>query len=508
MLGPADQTPSERGKSRPRGFVPIIDIDGVSLTSDRLFIRRTPIGYLCAGFGDASTLLRFAFENDGSDGSALNRACCRLEKSMAAEGVAKARRLGLEIPLGLINDPQLRRLAIATALLKGGFDPGEARDDRGRWTDTGGGASTTGTNTTTAEIGAVAVANSVAAVADAVISSPGWKIWGRAALEALPRVAGELAGPLAMAGGLILMPTNESLTSEGTLPGRPDVAYKANEMELTLYHVDDQGQRTPFFISHPDADSFYRDEQGNVVGRFVNGAFVLDPAGAAAVLPTVTGEKIEEDNETPEERRARIAALVVRAIAKVRTADPEELCPDPGPDRPGAESASPRTRAYQEQVTRLPYGVVFYLNDVSFDGCRWWGDKNMLEAKAEGFEQHLTDGGGWKSYWTGWQDDVKQMARQAAAAEYFDKSVEWHVAEKPVADLLEAYAERNFRNVKVVWDPPRSDRRDKRDFLVQRPDAGFIEQMRQLATPMAPRYWIGIGPSGRPVLVPAFAAAA
>ena len=502
MLNPTDQTPSGAKTSRPRAFVPVIDIDDASLAPDRPFIRRTPIGYLCAGFGDASALLRFAFENDERDRSPLNRACRRLEKSIAAGGAAKAHRLGVEIPLGEVDDPQLRRLAVATALLKAGFDPGQARDDHGRWTD-GGGASTTGVNTTTAAIGAISVANSVAAVADAVISSPGWKIWSRAALETLPRVAAGLAGPLTMAGGLILMPTNESLIPEGTLPGRPDVAYKANEMELTLYHIDDQDQRTPFFVLHPDADRFYRDEQGNVVGRFVNGAFVLDPAGAAVVLPPTAGDKVDEDNETPEERDARIAALVAQSIAKVRTADPEELCPNPEPDRAGAQSASPRAQAYQEHVTQLPYGVAFYLNGVNFDGCRWWGDKDMLEAKAEGFEQHITDGGEWKSYWKGWEGDVKQMSDQAAAAAYFGKNVEWHVAEKAHADLLDAYAERNFRNVKVVWDPPASGRRDKRDPFVQRPDAGFIEQMRQLASPGAPRYWIGVAPSGRPIFVPA-----
>jgi hypothetical protein len=507
VQGRSRQTTSE-GKLAPTSALSLtIDTEGVSLTSDRIFVRRTPIGYLCAGFGDSSKLLRFAFGGEKRNPSHFDAACRRLDKSIVVEGLAKVRRLGLEIPLGAIEDNHMRRLAIAVALLKAGFDPNQSRDDHGRWTDDGAGASTTGANATTAEIGAVSVASSVAAVADEVISSPGWKLWGRVALEALPRIAAELTGPLAMAGGLILMPTNESLISEGTLPGRPDVAYKANEIELTLYHVDDQGQRTPFFVSRPDADRFYRDEQGNVVGRFVNGAFVLDPAGAAVVLPTTAGDKIDEKDETPEERKTRIAALVVQAIAKVRTADPQELCPDPAPDRAGAESASPRTRAYQEQVTRLPYGVAFYLNDVNFDGCRYWGDGDMLEAKGEGFEQHLTEDGKWESYWKGWQGDVKQMTKQAATAAYFGKNVEWHVAEKPIADLLQAYAESQFPNVKVIWDPPRSGRRDKRDLVVQRPDAGFIEQMRQLASPAAPRYWIGAGPSGRPILVPAPAAA-
>jgi len=122
---------------------------------------------------------------------------------------------------------------------------------------------------------------------------------------------------------------------------------------------------------------------------------------------------------------------------------------------------------------------------------------------AEGFEQHLTPDGEWAPYWTGWDADVRQMTRQAAAAAFFGKRVEWHVAEKPIADILGAYAEANFWNVRVIWDPPISGRRDKRELLLQAPSSGFLEQMRRLASPGAPKYWIGVGADGRPTLVSA-----
>ena len=507
MRGRSDQTLSEGREASPRAFIPVIDTESESLTPDRIFVRRTPIGYLCAGFGDASKLLRFAFEGRERATSALDTACRRLDKSIAAEGLAKAHRLGLEIPLGEIDDPQLRRLAIAAALLKAGFDPDQPRDDHGRWTDGGSANDSTGeTSASTGNVGAISVASSVAAIGDAAISAPGWRLWGGAALEALPGIAARLAGPLGLLGGLILMPTNKNLMSDGTLPGRPDVTYHASEQELTLYHTDGQGEPTPFFVSHPDADGFYSDEQGNVVGRYVNGAFVLDPAGAAGVLPARAGDKVDE-KETPEERQARIAALVEQARVKVRAADPEELCPDPGPDRPGALSTSQQVQDYQQQVTQLPYGVAFYLNGVNFDGCRFWGDKNMLEAKAEGFEQHLTPDGTWKYYWGGWDGDVKQMTAQAAAAELYGKIVEWHVAEKPVADILRAYAESHFSNVRVIWEPPLPSPQKKREFFVQPPDAEFIQDMRRLAFSRASAYWIGVGPSGKPIFVPALTAA-
>jgi len=498
--GGSNQEQAERGKSPLQAFIPVIDTEGERLASDRIFVRRTPIGYLCAGFGDASRLLHFVFEDGGErDHSRLGTVCRRLEKLVAAEGLAKVHRLGLEIPLGAIDDPHLRRLAIATALLKAGFDPNQARDDRGRWTDEAGGAAPGAATATTPPMGTISVASTVAAVGEA-ISSSAWRLWSGAALDALPGIASRLTGPLGLLGGLILMPSNSGLMSDGTLPGRPDVAYHASEVELTLYRTNDQGERTPLFVSRPDAEGFYRDEQGNVVGRYVNGAFVLDPSGAAGVLSAKAGDKVEE-KETPEERDARIARLVEEARVKVRTADPEELCPDPAADRRGG--ASERAQEYQEQVTQLPYGVAFYLNGVNFDGCRFWGDKNMLEAKAEGFEQHITPDGGWKPYWKGWKGDTDQMAAQAAAAEAFGKIVEWHVAQKPVADILRAYAEAHFRNVRVIWEPPLPSPQQKGELFVQPPDAQFVEEMHRLAFSTGPIYWIGIDPTGKPIFVPA-----
>src|SRR5262249_30188793 len=236
--------------------------------------------------------------------------------------------------------------------------------------------------------------------------------------------------------------------------------------------------------------------------RYVGHAFVLDSVGVTGLLQSRPADKVEEE-ETPEERSARIARLVEEARVKVRTADPEELCPDPGPDRASARSASPRAQAYQQQVPQLPYGVAFYLNGVSFDGCRFWGDKNMLEAKGEGFEQHLTPDGEWEPYWRGWKGDIAQMTAQAAAAEAFGKIVEWHVAQKPVADIYRAYAEAHFSNIRVIWDPPLPAPQQKRELFVLPPDAQFIQEMHRLAFSGGPTYWIGIGPSGKPMFVPA-----
>src|SRR5690349_15684914 len=98
VQGRLDQTKSEGKVAPPRSFFPVIDTESERLSPDRIFVRRTSIGYLCAGFGDASSLLRFAFEGEERERSPLDAACRHLDKSIAVEGLAKAQRLGLEFP--------------------------------------------------------------------------------------------------------------------------------------------------------------------------------------------------------------------------------------------------------------------------------------------------------------------------------------------------------------------------------------------------------------------------
>jgi len=149
-----DRLSSTRSPKAPARSWPPVEIDSDSdrgqLAPDRVLIQSTPVGYVCAGLGDPARLLRFAFERPRpSDASAKNEnyetnpiftaACERLDKAIAAGGIAEARRLGLKIPLGAIDDPALRRLAIAAALIKSRFDPDQPRDEDGRWTSGSGG---------------------------------------------------------------------------------------------------------------------------------------------------------------------------------------------------------------------------------------------------------------------------------------------------------------------------------------------------------------------------------
>ncbi len=152
-----DRISTPRIPTAPTRSWPRLDIESETgrLGPDRVFVQRTPIGYVCAGLGDPARLLRVAFEEPRETDAARKpenyetnpifaAACRRLDKAVEAGGIAKARRLGLEIPLGAIDDPALRRLAIAAALIKAGFDPGQTRDEDGQWTSGGGGDASAG----------------------------------------------------------------------------------------------------------------------------------------------------------------------------------------------------------------------------------------------------------------------------------------------------------------------------------------------------------------------------
>ena len=109
---------------------PLFETEANALSAGRVWLRRTSVGYLCIGLGPSAALTRFAFE-DVADAHPFYKAWRRLDRDVARDGSEKARRLGLRIPFGALADPALRRLAIASALLKAGFDPNQSRDDGG-----------------------------------------------------------------------------------------------------------------------------------------------------------------------------------------------------------------------------------------------------------------------------------------------------------------------------------------------------------------------------------------
>jgi hypothetical protein len=207
-------------------------------------------------------------------------------------------------------------------------------------------------------------------------------------------------------------------------------------MRLTLIQNDDQGGARLLFLGMPDKDSFYRDEDGTIVGRAVGNSFMLDNTGVAAM------------NALQSDSRAASAATTNDA------SDQPKLCPDPSLDVPG--NKSDRSVAYQTQISGLPPGMAVRFNVVMFDGCRMT-DGTLLEAKGPGLAQHLNDDGEWKPYIieTGKADLDDQIARQSQAAG--ERIVEWHVAEPRLAKDIEQFARNNgFANINVFITPPRT----------------------------------------------------
>jgi hypothetical protein len=63
----------------------------------------------------------------------------------------------------------------------------------------------------------------------------------------------------------------------------------------------------------------------------------------------------------------------------------ENKCPEP---TPATKRMSPRSEAYQRQITELESGLVVRLNGIRFDGCRE-SDGTMLEVKGRGYAEFI-----------------------------------------------------------------------------------------------------------------------
>jgi hypothetical protein len=120
-----DRGPAARGL--------VVDTEGVMLGPDYVLVARTNARYrridaaaldqvLKATFGKDHHLRRFSLVLD------------RITDALAAGDLVNAQLLGLEIPLGTLDDGQLKRLQSASTLIKDGFNPNQPRDERGRWT--------------------------------------------------------------------------------------------------------------------------------------------------------------------------------------------------------------------------------------------------------------------------------------------------------------------------------------------------------------------------------------
>jgi hypothetical protein len=176
------------------------------------------------------------------------------------------------------------------------------------------------------------------------------------------------------------------------------------------------------FEGHVGADGIFRDAAGNTVGRaLAGGNVVVDPDA----LPGIAAEA-----ETAQSK--------------------PKLCP--APTEENIAGRTERALRYQEQITGLPRGLDVKLNGVRFDGCRE-ADGTMLEAKGPGYATFIAAPGVWRQWFKKLRDMKDQMQSQSEAAA--GRLVEWHIAEKPVADFFRDYARKeHLSNVIVFYTPP------------------------------------------------------
>lgn len=313
----------------------------------------------------------------------------------------------------------------------------------GRWTDGPAGAGTV-------PIGAIGatVTGASATLADTVGSFLSRDIAAKtlAALSEFAAGVAEAAGGAVAALGLLVIPyPGGSSVSEGDIPGYDGLSYHWDQEagRLVLW-TQIAKVKIPVVDAHVGLDGIYYDQDHNPVARVVDGRLVIE--SRALPRPNVMPISVWSDGDgdtTPDETMAARPSDLSRGDEEPR------LCPAPGPDVP--HGASFRAIAYQERITGLPPGLAVWLNGVSFDGCRM-RDGDLLEAKGFGYASFISKNGGWYAWFKSGGKIENQLLTQSNAAG--NRRVEWHVAEKKVADLIRGIAtEDDLTNITVIWDP-------------------------------------------------------
>jgi hypothetical protein len=133
---------------------------------------------------------------------------------------------------------------------------------------------------------------------------------------------------------------------------------------------------------------------------------------------------------------------------------------EPGQWGPAKESMKPPARRYQEQITGHSADEAYWVGGMSTEagGVKFDGFKDgvLLEAKGPNYANKFTDSLDPK-YWfepTGAKGLLEQADRQSQKVRGMGIPIEWHVAEKTVADALRKLLRDNLiQGIKVVHTP-------------------------------------------------------
>ena len=256
-------------------------------------------------------------------------------------------------------------------------------------------------------------------------------------LAGLGELGAAIGGAGALLGAIFVPSPNPGVTSEGVVPGDPDLHYAINHDEgtLRLTRQGAAGGEAVALARLGHGGIFYHTKIGIPIARDVSGSVVFD----AETLKPAAPEETPRATATAERRRggggdtkalprpwAGCAAWRLGTGHKISRAD-QRL---ENPQRP------------------LPPGVAVSLTNpvtgarVAFDDCRE-SDGTMIEAKGPGYAdalqkpfmvERLTD------------DWIEQATRQVQASE--GRPLEWYFAEEKAA----AEAEQIFANDKILED--------------------------------------------------------
>jgi hypothetical protein len=102
----------------------------------------------------------------------------------------------------------------------------------------------------------------------------------------------------------------------------------------------------------------------------------------------------------------------------------------PGNWLPVNESMSPRSAAYQEQITGHPIGTGYVVDGVKFDTF-----SNGVLTDAKGYYKQFVENGEWKDFFTGDKGLIKQANDQIRVAN--GTPIQWVFAEPEVASVVE-----------------------------------------------------------------------
>jgi len=478
-----------------------VDAEGAMLGPEQVLVRHTLEGYRVIDRDDAFALQKSLLGAE-RDRDWLFQQCRRIAEALNRDELALAQIYGLHIPIGDLDDRQLKRIA-ATRVAKYTFNPDEPRIPKGNphggeWT-TGGDGTDSGDASTSESPSGDAMTNyvggdggdgdGVASEADTSSTPTSGATAGEGPTTGVdPYASLEMLPADTANAGTDRPPTDQQSAPAVAALAGDEAAWLAGQLspstlaalETILARMSsaaivfgilfiptnqspiDEGQ----IAGSPDLSYRHDSDTGVLqlrqdIGSL--GPIVFEEAhiGADGLFRDAEGQIIG--------RYLSSGGVVIdvgalpgyRMLSGTQDStdtgtdqdDQAKLCPDP--NAVSIAGRSERSLAYQELITGLPRGLEVKLNDVRFDGCVE-ATGTMLEAKGPGFEDKMDGPSDWRDWFTGDEQIEAQMLNQQNAVAAAGRTVEWHFAEEPVADFFRKFAEeRKLTNIVVFYTPPR-----------------------------------------------------